>query len=193
MSIGGSGGGWFFGSGAGILDCLKSGVCSSNLNDKERRLGWAPRVEFCVWKSLLSRIPRVYLAAELEPFLAPWIRTGLGLMGVGFAVSRFGLFLREFRTSQTHVPVQSTGLSEWSGVGLVALGVLVTLSATVRHLQLVRELSCWNMGAWADFKGRNCASALILALMGLHYGGLFDFCALGMICGDSPPTVMRRN
>jgi putative membrane protein len=83
--------------------------------------------------------PRVYLAAE-RTFLA-WIRTGLGLMGVGFAVSRFGLFLREFRTSQTHVPVPATGLSEWSGVALVALGVLVMLAATARHIQLVRELS----------------------------------------------------
>ena len=39
--------------------------------------------------------PRIYFAAE-RTFLA-WIRTGLGLMGVGFAVSRFGLFLREMR------------------------------------------------------------------------------------------------
>ena len=43
--------------------------------------------------------PRVYFAAE-RTFLA-WIRTGLGLMGVGFAVSRFGLFLREFTASQS--------------------------------------------------------------------------------------------
>jgi putative membrane protein len=34
--------------------------------------------------------PRVYFAAE-RIFLA-WIRTGLGLIGIGFAVSRFGLF-----------------------------------------------------------------------------------------------------
>src|SRR5271163_1100507 len=87
--------------------------------------------------------PRVYLPAE-GTFLA-WIRTGLGPRGVGFSVPRFGLFLREFRSSATQVPVQSTGLSEWSGVALVALGVLVTLSATVRHFQLVRELSA---GSW---------------------------------------------
>ena len=37
--------------------------------------------------------PRVYFAAE-RTFLA-WIRTGLALMGIGFAVSRFGLFLRQ--------------------------------------------------------------------------------------------------
>lgn len=37
--------------------------------------------------------PQSYLAAE-RTFLA-WIRTGLALMGFGFVVARFGLFLRE--------------------------------------------------------------------------------------------------
>ena len=37
--------------------------------------------------------PSDYLAAE-RTFLA-WIRTGLALMGFGFVVARFGLFLRE--------------------------------------------------------------------------------------------------
>ena len=46
--------------------------------------------------------PRVYFAAE-RTFLA-WIRTGLGLMGVGFAVSRFGLFLRELSAGANHLP-----------------------------------------------------------------------------------------
>ena len=36
--------------------------------------------------------PRIYFAAERT--LLAWLRTGLGLMGVGFAVARFGLFLR---------------------------------------------------------------------------------------------------
>ena len=43
------------------------------------------------------------------------VRTGLGLMGVGFAVSRFGLFLRELSANQTHLPAKTTGLSLWSG------------------------------------------------------------------------------
>ncbi len=71
------------------------------------------------WKSFLTKRkgqamedgaekdPRVYFAAE-RTFLA-WIRTGLGLMGAGFAVSRFGLFLREVQATEIHMPVSYQG------------------------------------------------------------------------------------
>ena len=102
--------------------------------------------------------PRVYFAAE-RTFLA-WIRTGLGLMGIGFAVSRFGLFLREMSASQSHLPAHSTGLSLWSGVSLVALGVVINVSAVIRHFQLIRELSS---GTWRP--GRVSRDAVILGLL----------------------------
>jgi putative membrane protein len=102
--------------------------------------------------------PRVYFAAE-RTFLA-WIRTGLGLMGIGFAVSRFGLFLRELSAGTSHLPARTTGLSLWSGVMLVALGVVVTLSAVARHFQLVREL---RSGTWKA--GRVSTDGVILGLV----------------------------
>jgi putative membrane protein len=102
--------------------------------------------------------PRVYFAAE-RTFLA-WIRTGLALMGIGFAVSRFGLFLRELGASESHLSVHATGLSQWSGVALVGLGVIVNISAVVRHFQLVRELSS---GTWVA--GRVSRDAVVLGLV----------------------------
>jgi putative membrane protein len=102
--------------------------------------------------------PRVYLAVE-RTFLA-WIRTGLGLMGVGFAVSRFGLFLRELSASATHLPAHTTGLSVWSGVSLVGLGVVVNISAVIRHVQLIHKL---NFGTWKA--GRVSTGAVVLALV----------------------------
>ena len=102
--------------------------------------------------------PRVYFAAE-RTFLA-WIRTGLGLMGIGFAVSRFGLFLRQLSATESHPPSHATGLSLWSGVALVTLGVIVNLSAVLRHLQLIHQLSS---GTWQP--GRVSRDAVILALI----------------------------
>jgi putative membrane protein len=101
---------------------------------------------------------RFSLANE-RTFLA-WIRTGLGLMGIGFAVSRFGLFLRQISAAETHVPTHSTGLSVWSGVALVALGVIVNLVSVARHIQLVRQLSS---GTWQP--GRVSRDAVVLGLI----------------------------
>jgi putative membrane protein len=98
--------------------------------------------------------PRVYFAAE-RTFLA-WIRTGLGLMGIGFAVSRFGLLT----AAESHLPTRTTGLSLWSGVALVLLGVIVTLSSVLRHIQLIHELSS---GTWQP--GRISRDAVILGLI----------------------------
>lgn len=102
--------------------------------------------------------PRVYFAAE-RTFLT-WIRTGLALMGIGFAVSRFGLFLRQLNASESHVPARTTGLSLWSGVALVGLGVIVNISSVIRHVQLVHQLSS---GTW--IRGQVSRSAVILALI----------------------------
>jgi putative membrane protein len=102
--------------------------------------------------------PRIYFAAE-RTFLA-WIRTGLGLMGVGFAVSRFGLFLREMRASEAHAAIHSTGVSEYSGVALVAVGVVVNVTAVFQHIRTVREL---HEGSWVP--GRVSTNAVVLALL----------------------------
>ena len=112
--------------------------------------------------------PRTYFAAE-RTFLA-WIRTGLGLMGIGFAVARFSLFLREFRQSgagaAVHGTIRSTGLSLYAGVGLVLLGVLVNAGAVMHHLQTVKEL---RTGTWvAGRVSRNgVALAVVLSAVGV--------------------------
>ena len=54
-----------------------------------------------------DRDPRIYFAAE-RTFLA-WIRTGLALMGFGFVVARFGLFLRQLGNS-TDLPIKTLRL-----------------------------------------------------------------------------------
>jgi putative membrane protein len=99
--------------------------------------------------------PRTSFASE-RTFLA-WIRTGLGLMGVGFALARFGLFLREFQAGQ-HSSPHYTGLSVDSGVALVALGVIVNIAAIVHHIRTTKEL---RTGTWLP--GRISTNAVVLA------------------------------
>ena len=106
--------------------------------------------------------PRTYFAAE-RTFLA-WIRTGLGLMGVGFAVARLGLFLRELRGGQLNAPAHGLGLSVYSGAALVMLGVAVDVSAVTQHLRTVRELQT---GVWKPGISRSgIALGLLLAAAG---------------------------
>src|SRR3954462_12624410 len=71
--------------------------------------------------------PRVRFAAERT--LLAWIRTGLAMMGFGFVVARFGLFLRELATAGQMVPERSSGMSVWLGAALLVLGVAVNLLA----------------------------------------------------------------
>jgi putative membrane protein len=79
-----------------------------------------------------------YLAAERT--LLAWIRTGLALMGFGFVVARFGLFLQQLEIMQRTPMEKSYGLSLWFGTALIAVGVIVNVFAGWQHLRLVREL-----------------------------------------------------
>ena len=82
--------------------------------------------------------PRVYFAAERT--LLAWVRTGLAMMGFGFVVARFGLFLRELAAVRDVSPQHGSGLSLWVGTTLVILGVAVNVAAAVKHWRTVRRL-----------------------------------------------------
>ncbi len=82
--------------------------------------------------------PRIRLAAERT--LLAWIRTGLAMMGFGFVVARFALWLRAFATAVPHDPPPQHPLSVWFGMALVLLGVVTNLVAAARHRRYVRAL-----------------------------------------------------
>ena len=78
-----------------------------------------------------ERDPRIYFAGERT--MLAWIRTGLAMMGFGFVVARFGLFLRELAVARGEVMSPSGGGSLWVGTALVLLGVVVNVYAAISH------------------------------------------------------------
>ena len=80
--------------------------------------------------------PRVFFAAERT--LLAWIRTGLGLVGMGFVVAKFGLFVRLLDPSSGHsdhvwvVPI---------GIALALLGAIASGTASWQHRRFCRTLA----------------------------------------------------
>jgi putative membrane protein len=83
----------------------------------------------------VAAAPTDFLANE-RTFLA-WVRTALTVIGLGFVVARFGLFLRAVATGS---PGSSSPASEAVGIALVLAGSALVGFAWVRFRSVQREL-----------------------------------------------------
>ncbi|HVS39184.1 MAG TPA: DUF202 domain-containing protein [Gemmataceae bacterium] len=117
------------------------------------------------------------LILQLETSLLAWLRTSLSLMGFGFVIARFGLFLREIaQANQLTVRPYPwpTQVNSFTGTGLIMLGIAVLLFAVWNHQRTVERLrqgdlarpSRWSLGVIVG---------LLLAALGL---GLAIYLAL---------------
>ncbi|WP_207534459.1 YidH family protein [Desertivirga arenae] len=80
-----------------------------------------------------------HLANE-RTFLA-WIRTSIAIMGFGFVVVKFSLFIKQISFAfDEHIPGQGKGYSAIIGIILVATGALMTLLAFLRYRSIERKL-----------------------------------------------------
>jgi putative membrane protein len=80
--------------------------------------------------------PSVYFAAERT--LLSWARTALSVMGFGFVVARFGLYLRMLGDHDPHdlQHAISTGI----GVALVVLATIATTVAAAQYHRFLKTL-----------------------------------------------------
>ncbi len=120
--------------------------------------------------------PRIYFAAERT--LLAWVRTGLTLVGMGFVVARFGLFLRIVRNAPNAAPQLG---STWIGVGLVVLGSLAIGVAAWQHARFWKSLQRQQQTRLSAMKW-SVAFAASVALIGLALGGY-----LVVSAGDDGP------
>jgi putative membrane protein len=110
--------------------------------------------------------PRVFFAAERT--LLAWIRTGLTVIGIGFVVARFGLFLRVIARSDASVPPESSSTA--LGVAFVLLGSVSIALGVVQYVRFARGLPADDLPrnyrvGWAALLGALLAvTGLVLAV-----------------------------
>ncbi len=83
-----------------------------------------------------------YLANE-RTFLA-WLRTCIALMGLGFVVARFSLFLREFgiiaKSQAISTNVSSHSFSTLLGVSMIGLGIILLIYSLANYLKAQKAI-----------------------------------------------------
>ena len=120
-----------------------------------------------------AELQRLRQAAETN--LLVWIRTCLAMMGFGFVLARFGIFLREVSESG-HLPLRRPpGFSLAAGTTLICLGVVLLLAAVALHWRLVGRLLRGERPEIGGHWSLGVVAAFVLAGLGMTLAGYIAF------------------
>lgn len=106
-------------------------------------------------------------AANERTFLA-WVRTAIAVMGFGFLIEKFDIFLATIAAGAQSQPGSVHGQQFANGVGLafLVLGIAMIVVATIRFFRIARDIdkdaSLPSSGSLFDI-----ALAALLVLLGL--------------------------
>lgn len=86
---------------------------------------------------------RLHMANE-RTFLA-WIRTCIGIMGFGFVVERFALFMKQmsYALGKSNIEIvipASRGYSSFIGIFLVSLGSLMSIFSFIKYKKVEKQI-----------------------------------------------------
>jgi putative membrane protein len=118
--------------------------------------------------------------AANERTMLAWLRTGISLMGFGFAIAKFGLYLREqAEVGHVHLSKGATAHvgSGWIGAALVAIGMFTNFFATLRFRKVREAIERGDLGAPSGglvyaIGGTTTLIGLVMVVLLLH--GLSD-------------------
>jgi putative membrane protein len=112
--------------------------------------------------------PNDHLANE-RTFLA-WIRTSIGIMGFGFIVVKFSMFIRQVsQIVGKQVTAPPTGYSGIIGVILVAIGALTAVMAYFNYKKIEKQLESDNYSSSSPFITYLTSSMVLISIILIWY------------------------
>ena len=98
-----------------------------------------------------------------------WTRTGITLMGFGFVIERFGLFLHMFMSIEGQEWQRDA--SFWVGIVFILLGALVEVSSVMQYRSVLKTLKPIEIpeGYWVNI---GMYTNLLVAAVGVALSGI---------------------